>query len=140
MIPARRLNALSKHPLMAGILCRQVLVPGRRFLWGSTDMRRPAEEELRRLRAIPGIGRWTVVSVEGLHQFYRRRTNEVVASWMTRQNRELLIADNTAYISQVIRRVAEDFSPGAALVTPGFPKVLPWPIERPPLWIVRWPG
>ena len=94
--------------------------PGAPLLVGFHGYAETAEEELRRLRAIPGIGRWTVVSVEGLHQFYRRRTNEVVASWMTRQNRELLIADNTAYVSHVIRRVAEDFSPGTALVTTGF--------------------
>ena len=94
--------------------------PGAPLLVGFHGYAETAEEELRRLRAIPGIGSWTVVSVEGLHQFYRRRTNEVVASWMTRQNRELLIADNTAYLSQVIRRVAEDFSPGTALVTTGF--------------------
>jgi len=29
---------------------------------------------------MPGIDRWAVVSIQGLHQFYRRSTNEVVAS------------------------------------------------------------
>ena len=79
-----------------------------------------AEEEVNRLRAIPGIDHWTVVSVQGLHQFYRRRTNEVVASWMTRQNRELAIADNIAYVSNVIRRVSEECSVGPLMVVTGF--------------------
>ena len=78
------------------------------------------EEELTRLRAIPGLDHWTVAAVEGLHRFYRRRTNEVVASWMTRQNRELAIADNVGYVSNVIGRVAEQYSAGATLVVAGF--------------------
>src|SRR5207253_1436125 len=69
-----------------------------------------AEEELARLHSIPGIDRWTVVSVQGLHQFYRRRTNEVVASWMTRQNRELTIADNIAYVTSVVSRLSAERS------------------------------
>ena len=61
-----------------------------------------AESQLERLRAIPGADRWTLVSVQGLHRFYQRRTNEVIASWMTRQDRELAIADNLAYVDGVI--------------------------------------
>jgi predicted esterase len=79
-----------------------------------------AEEELRRLRAIPGSDRWSVVSVQGLHQFYRRRTDEVVASWMTRQNRELAIEDNIAFVGRVIRHISENFSLGSILVMTGF--------------------
>jgi predicted esterase len=77
-----------------------------------------ADEEMARLRTIPGIDRWTIASVQGLHQFYRRRTNEVVASWMTRQNRELAIADNLAYVSGVLHRLSEE--PPAAIVLTGF--------------------
>jgi predicted esterase len=61
-----------------------------------------AESQLERLRAIPGADRWTLVSVQGLHRFYQRRTNEVIASWMTRQDRELAIADNLGYVEGVI--------------------------------------
>ena len=61
-----------------------------------------AESQLERLRAIPGADRWTLVSVQGLHRFYQRRTNEVIASWMTRQDRELAIADNLAYVDGVV--------------------------------------
>lgn len=61
-----------------------------------------ADTQLERLRAIPGADRWTLVSVQGLHRFYQRRTNEVIASWMTRQDRELAIADNLAYVEGVV--------------------------------------
>ena len=56
-----------------------------------------AATHLTRLRTIPGADRWLVVSVQGLHRFYRGRSQDVVASWMTRQDRELMIADNIAY-------------------------------------------
>jgi predicted esterase len=79
-----------------------------------------AEEELARLRATPGIDEWTVLSIEGLHHFYRRGFSEVVASWMTRQNREEAIADNIAYVSSVIQRVASEMSAEAPLVLTGF--------------------
>ncbi|HLQ78513.1 MAG TPA: dienelactone hydrolase family protein, partial [Terriglobia bacterium] len=77
-----------------------------------------AEEEMARLQTIPGIDRWAVASIQGLHPFYRRRTNEVVASWRTRQNRELAIADNIAYVSSVLNRLSEE--PRAAVVLTGF--------------------
>ena len=90
--------------------------PGSPILLGFPGYAETAEEEVRRLRAIPGIGSWNIVSVQGLHQFYRRRTNDVVASWMTRQNRELAISDNIEYVSRVVRSVSEEFSAGPATV------------------------
>jgi predicted esterase len=67
-----------------------------------------AESQLERLRAIPGSDRWTLVSVQGLHRFYQRRTNEVIASWMTRQDRELAITDNLAYVEGVVDAAARE--------------------------------
>jgi len=61
-----------------------------------------AEAQLERLRTIPGADRWRLASIQGLHRFYQRRTNDVIASWMTRQDRELAIADNLAYVDGVI--------------------------------------
>lgn len=59
---------------------------------------------LEELLEIPGIARWSVVSVQALHPFYNRRTGEVVASWMTKLDRELAIADNVAYVDAVVAR------------------------------------
>jgi predicted esterase len=69
-----------------------------------------AESQLERLRAIPGSDRWRLVAIQGLHRFYQRRTNEVIASWMTRQDRELAIADNLAYIETVLDAVSREWS------------------------------
>jgi predicted esterase len=65
-----------------------------------------AERQLERLDAIPGADAWIRASVQGLHRFYRGRGSEVVASWMTRQDRELAIADNAAYVSAVVDDIA----------------------------------
>ena len=62
-----------------------------------------ADDMLDEVRRIPGAGRWRLVSVQGLHRFYTRRDQAVVASWMTRQDREHAIADNIEYVNRVDR-------------------------------------
>jgi predicted esterase len=79
-----------------------------------------AEAQLERLRRIPGVERWRVVSIQGLHRFYQRRANEVVASWMTRQDRELAIADNLAYVAAVIDEMEREHPGAPRLVLSGF--------------------
>jgi predicted esterase len=79
--------------------------------------------QMKRLEAIPGSERWTLVSVQALNRFYKGRTEEVVAGWMTRQDREAAIADNISYIDNVVEatRVGSEpivfvgFSQGAAM-------------------------
>ena len=56
-----------------------------------------AESMIEMLEPVPDINRWTIASVQALHPFYGRQ-NEVVASWMTRQDRELAIAENIDYV------------------------------------------
>ena len=79
-----------------------------------------AEAQLARLQAIPGAEGWLVVSVQALNRFYQRRTSDVVAGWMTRQDRELAIADNLAYVAGVIDEVARDWPTAPPLVFAGF--------------------
>jgi predicted esterase len=79
-----------------------------------------AEAEIDRLRSVPGTERWLVVSIQGLHQFYQRRTNEVIAGWMTWQNRELSIADNVAYVSAAVNDVAREWTTAPPVVFTGF--------------------
>ncbi len=86
-----------------------------------------AQAQFRRLAEIPGAASWTRVSVQALNRFYRGRSEEVVASWMTRQDRELSIADNLHYVDRVIATVLKEcnvltmsivyagFSQGAAM-------------------------
>jgi predicted esterase len=79
-----------------------------------------AERQLHRLRAIPGSNRWLLVSIQALHRFYDRQSNAVVASWMTRQDRELAIADNNAYVSGTLRAVGEKWPTVPRVVFAGF--------------------
>ena len=43
--------------------------------------------------------------VQALHRFYTRNDQSVVASWMTREDREHAIADNIEYLNRVDRAV-----------------------------------
>ncbi len=79
-----------------------------------------ADRHLEQLRMIPGTEAWLIVAVLGLHRFYARSTGEVVASWMTRQDRELAIADNVAYVDRVLEAVRRDHPADARLVYAGF--------------------
>ena len=79
-----------------------------------------AEAQLERLRAIPGSDRWLTVSIRGLHRFYQRRTDRVVASWMTRQDRELAIADNLEYAASCIDAISSEWPTLPATVCAGF--------------------
>ena len=78
-----------------------------------------ARPHLDALLEIPGIERWTVASIEGLHSFYTR-SGEVVASWMTRQDREAAIADNIAYVRSAVREILESTAGWGPLVYCGF--------------------
>jgi predicted esterase len=79
-----------------------------------------ADAQLERMRRIPGADRWQLVSIQGLHRFYQRSTNDVVASWMTRQDRDLAIGDNLAYVAAVIEAVTHDHPQAVRLVFTGF--------------------
>jgi predicted esterase len=64
-----------------------------------------AQDLLDELERLPGAASWLLVSVQGLHRFYDRGHDTVVASWMTSQDRELAIADNLAYVDAVVAAV-----------------------------------
>src|SRR5262249_8221179 len=74
--------------------------------------------QMERLEALSGASAWTLVSIQGLHRFYRGRSDEVVASWMTREDRELAIADNLAYVTAALDQVPHD--PATRVVYAGF--------------------
>jgi len=69
-----------------------------------------AQIQMERLEAIPGSSAWTLVAIQGLHRFYRGRSDQVVASWMTSEDREEAIADNLGYVSAVLEEVPHDHS------------------------------
>lgn len=79
-----------------------------------------AEAQLARLRSIPGSDRFVLLSVQGLHRFYRGRTQDVIASWMTGQDREIAIADNLRYVAAVVDQVAGEWRTAGKIVFAGF--------------------
>lgn len=78
-----------------------------------------AERHLAELARIPGAERWLLCAVQGLHLFYTR-AGEVVASWMTRANRDQAIIDNVRWVASVVARLRAEAPPGAPLVYAGF--------------------
>jgi hypothetical protein len=60
------------------------------------------------LHRIPDVSHWLLVAVQALHPFYTK-SERVVASWMTREDRELAIADNLAYVAAVVETVQREF-------------------------------
>ena len=68
---------------------------------------------------IPGIDGWLIVAVQALHPFYTK-SQRIVASWMTRQDRELAIADNIRYVRAVVESVAGRFPVTSSRVFAGF--------------------
>lgn len=64
-----------------------------------------ADDVLVEVNKIRGIDAWTRVVPQALHRFYSRRHERVVASWMTREDRELAVADNLAYVDGVLAKV-----------------------------------
>lgn len=94
----------------------------KRLLVGFHGYAESAETHLGQLVRIPGSEEWTIAAVQGLHRFYNRRTPEVVASWMTSQDREAMIEDNLLYVRSAVasfggvdRLVFAGFSQGAAM-------------------------
>jgi len=87
------------------------------------------------LGGIPGIDAWRRVSVQALNRFYTRGDEAVVASWMTREDREDAIADNIQYLQNVVNAVAADaktvvflgFSQGASMASRAAARVTPRP-------------
>jgi predicted esterase len=78
-----------------------------------------AEVHLEQLRRIPGAASWARCAVQALHPFYNRH-GEVIASWMTRFDREHAIADNVGYVAAVVAEVRRSLPADACLVYLGF--------------------
>ena len=71
------------------------------------------------LARLDPAGAWLRVSVQGLHRFYTRQ-QDVVASWMTREDRDLALADNIAYAEAVRAAVDASYATTGGFVAVGF--------------------
>ena len=110
------------HPALVHgryLLARGGGEPGRPLLVGFHGYGENAQAHLDELCRIPGREDWLVASIEALHPFYTK-TGEVVASWMTRQGRDLAIDDNVGYAAAVIGELRRLHQPSSTLVFCGF--------------------
>ena len=71
------------------------------------------------LRRIAGVRAIGLVSIQGLHRFYSRG-NDVVANWMTKEDREQAIADNIDYVGSVLTTIADEFGITRPMIYAGF--------------------
>ena len=78
-----------------------------------------AERMLEELRRARGDRRWLLVSIQALNRFYSKAST-VVAGWMTREDRELAIDDNLAYVRSVVAAVRREYPVNDVLVYAGF--------------------
>ena len=90
--------------------------PPERLLIGFHGYAETAELHIDELLKIRGVENWTVAAIQALHPFYTGRSERVIASWMTKLDRELAIADNKAYV----RRVIESFDQPKTVMFLGF--------------------
>jgi predicted esterase len=78
-----------------------------------------AEHMMKELVRLRGELPWLLVSVQALNRFYTKG-GDVVANWMTREDRELAIADNIAYVRSVVAAVRVGYRTTPTLVYAGF--------------------
>ncbi|HUE89255.1 MAG TPA: hypothetical protein VMO26_24520 [Vicinamibacterales bacterium] len=78
-----------------------------------------AEHMLEALQRIRAARAWLLVSVQALNRFYTR-SQEVVGNWMTREDRELAIADNIDYAAAVVAAARAEYPATATVVYAGF--------------------
>jgi len=67
-----------------------------------------AEDILAPLERLAGDRDVVLIAVQALNRFYNVKAQTVVASWMTRQDRELAIEDNAEYVSAVVDQVRRE--------------------------------
>jgi predicted esterase len=78
--------------------------PASGMLVGFHGQGETAAIEMAHLEEMRGSRPWLLVSVQALNRYYSRR-GDVVAAWMTREDRELTIEDNIAYVRSVVAEV-----------------------------------
>ena len=86
-------------------------LPARGLLVAFHGYGQSADAILADLDHVSGVSAWTVVSVQALHRFYTRSNQAVIASWMTRQDRDEAITDNVAYVDRAVDAALESQPP-----------------------------
>jgi predicted esterase len=92
----------------------------RNFLIGFHGYAENAGDQMQRLLRMVPAEDWLLCSPQALHPFYTRSDGQVVASWMTRLDRELAVADNVSYVKRTFKRVVQEYGEPEKLVLCGF--------------------
>ena len=95
-------------------------LPAGFWLVGFHGQGQTADEFLQSIERIPRGPGWLVASVQGLNRHHIGRTQRIVATWMTSQDRELAIADNVDWVNTVLDRLELEFGAPRAIVLAGF--------------------
>lgn len=78
-----------------------------------------AAAHLEQLQRIPGVERWHRLAVQALHPFYTRK-GEIVACWMTSQDREQALEDNIRWVASAIAAARRRLGEPRRVVYAGF--------------------
>jgi predicted esterase len=74
----------------------------RGWLIGFHGYGQSADDMFAELRRLNVSGDWSIAAPQALHRFYTRGDERVVANWMTRQDRDLAVADNVEYCDRLL--------------------------------------
>jgi predicted esterase len=74
----------------------------RGWLIGFHGYGQSADDMFAELQRLNADGAWSIAAPQALHRFYTRGDERVVASWMTRQDRDLAVADNVEYCNRLL--------------------------------------
>ena len=74
----------------------------RGWLIGFHGYGQAADDMFAELQRLNVDGAWSIAAPQALHRFYTRGDERVVGSWMTRQDRELAVADNIDYCDRLL--------------------------------------
>jgi Predicted esterase len=100
---------MTVHTVPATTTGRYLVAPtdaaSKSILFGFHGYGQNAEENLEEISRIAGRETRILVAIQALHWFYRPRSEAVIASWMTRVGRDEAIANNLAYVRNVVDRV-----------------------------------
>lgn len=119
MKETKTLELLTDTTVCGRTLCKPAREPGAPTIFGFHGYAENAEVQLARLEQLVPTGTWNLVSIQALYAFYNR-SGEVVASWMTKQNRERAICNNLNFIAAVLEEVRGTLDLGVGLLFAGF--------------------
>jgi predicted esterase len=119
------LDVIAERTIATGTHGRYLLAPAntstpRATVVGFHGYAEEATIQMERLREVRADEPWTLVSIQALHRFYRRDGRRIAAGWMTREDRDLMIGDNIAYVDAVVREVRDEFEATTSLAFAGF--------------------